>query len=65
MYHAGIGVDFHAGNDSGSSLGGQVGIAYEFGHAGSVNKPLFVQANYFITDKSSLDGFGLYVGYRF
>lgn len=65
VYHAGIGVDFHAGNDTGTSLGGQVGIAYEFGHAGSVNKPLFVQANYFLTDKSELSGFGFYVGYRF
>ncbi len=65
VYHAGVGIDFYAGDDTGTSLGGQVGIAYEFGHAGSANKPLFVQANYFITRKSELSGFGVYVGYRF
>ena len=65
VYNAGIGVDFRAGNDTGTSLGGRVGIAYEFGNSGRMDKPIFVQANYFLTDKSSLSGFGLYVGYRF
>lgn len=65
VYHAGIGIDFHAGDDTGTSLGGQVGIAYEFGNAGRANNPLFLQAKYFITDKSELSGFGLYLGYRF
>ncbi len=68
VYHAGIGIDFYNiddTDDTGTGLGGQVGIAYEFGNAGRVDKPLFVQAKYFITRKSELNGFGLYVGYRF
>ncbi len=69
VYSAGIGVDFYnidkLNNGTGTSLGGQVGIAYEFGNAGRVDKPLFVAAKYFITRKSDLGGFGLYVGYRF
>lgn len=68
VYSAGIGVDFYNVDrldETGTSLGGQVGIAYEFGNAGRVDKPLFVAAKYFITRKSDLGGFGLYVGYRF
>ena len=65
VYNAGIGVDFRAGDDTGTSLGGRVGIAYEFGNAGRLDKPIFVQANYFLSDKSTLSGFGVYVGYRF
>ena len=65
VYHAGVGVDFYAGDDTGTSLGGQVGIAYEFGSGKTVNNPLFLQAKYFLTNKSVLSGFGLYVGYRF
>lgn len=65
VYSAGVGVDFRAGDDTGTSLGGQVGIAYEFGSAGRAANPIFVQAKYFLTDKSDLSGFGLYLGYRF
>lgn len=68
VYHAGIGVDFYDLDDAGETgtgIGGQVGIAYEFGNAGRVDKPLFVQAKYFITRKSELNGFGIYLGYRF
>lgn len=68
VYHAGIGVDFYDiddTNDTGTGIGGQVGIAYEFGNAGRVDKPLFVQAKYFLTRKSELNGFGVYLGYRF
>lgn len=65
VYHAGVGIDFYAGDDTGTSLGGQVGIAYEFGNAGEANKPIFLQAKYFLTNKSQFSGFGLYVGYRF
>lgn len=68
VYSAGIGADFYNlddVNETGTSLGGQVGVAYEFGNAGRVDKPLFVQAKYFITRKSQLNGFGIYFGVRF
>lgn len=68
VYSAGIGADFYNVDDvnkTGTSLGGQVGVAYEFGNAGRADKPLFVQAKYFITRRSELSGFGLYLGYRF
>lgn len=68
VYSAGVGVNFYNIDDvdeTGTSLGGQVGIAYEFGNAGRMDKPLFVSAKYFLTRKSDLGGFGVYVGYRF
>ena len=65
VYNAGIGVDFYSADKNGTSLGGQVGISYEFGHGATLNNPLFVQAKYFITRESALNSFGLYVGYRF
>ena len=70
VYSAGIGADFYNLDDinkTGTGLGGQIGVAYEFGHpqADRPDKPLFVQAKYFITRRSELSGFGLYVGYRF
>jgi len=68
VYSAGIGADFYNIDDinkTGTSVGGQLGVAYEFGNAGEANKPLFVQAKYFFTRRSELSGFGLYLGYRF
>lgn len=65
VYNAGIGIDFYSGDRTGTSLGGQVGITYEFGSGATVNNPLFVQAKYFITRESALNGFGVYLGYRF
>lgn len=69
VYSAGLGVDFYNIDDinkTGTSLGGQVAVAYEFGHVnGAMDKPLFVQAKYFITSRSELSGFGVYLGYRF
>lgn len=68
VYSAGIGADFYNIDDiskTGTSLGGQVAVAYEFGHVDRMDKPLFVQAKYFITRHSELSGFGVYLGYRF
>lgn len=70
VYSAGIGVDFYNIDDinkTGTSLGGQLGVAYEFGRVQQdrPDKPLFVQAKYFITRRAELNGIGVYVGYRF
>lgn len=68
VYSAGIGVDFYdvdRSGDTGTSLGGQIGIAYEFSNVGRIDNPIFVSAKYFLTDRSELSGFGLYVGVRF
>jgi hypothetical protein len=66
VYSAGIGVDFvRTFSDDTTGLGGQLGIAYEFSNANSPNNPFFVQAKYFFSSKSDLNGFGVYAGYRF
>ncbi len=69
VFSAGAGVDFYnlgdIGDGSGTGLGGQLGVAYEFGQGASANNPLFLQAKYFFSSKSSANGLGIYVGYRF
>lgn len=69
VWSAGLGVDFYNidnPSESGTSLGGQVGVGYEFAQAGTMPvNPIFVQAKYFFTRDSRLNGFGLYVGVRF
>jgi len=62
VWSVGIGVDFdRVGTDS-TGIGGQVGVAYEFGPSPT---PFFIQAKYFLDAKSDLDGFGIYAGVRF
>ncbi|RYG34818.1 hypothetical protein EON81_14495 [bacterium] len=70
VFSAGIGLDIYkrgGGGNSDTSLGGQVGIAYEFGQSDTNTnaKPIFVQAKYFFTKDSDLGGLGLYLGVRF
>lgn len=66
VYSAGLGVDFvRTFSDDTTGLGGQLGIAYEFSNSNSPSNPFFVQAKYFFSSKSDLNGFGVYAGFRF
>lgn len=61
---AGVGVAFTSlpgKNDT--KFGYQAGISYDLPTASST--PLFVQAGFFGTEQSKLNGVGLYLGYRF
>lgn len=62
VYSAGIGVDFVRIGANTSGLCGQLAAAYEFGN---IPTPVFVQAKYFMSSKSQLNGFGLFAGIRF
>ena len=61
---AGIGVGFTSlpGADS-SKFAYQVGAAYDLPASSSV--PIFVEAKFFGSEQSRLNGFGVYVGVRF
>jgi hypothetical protein len=62
VWSAGIGIDFVRLGVNTSGLAGQVGVAYEIGN---MPNPFLVQAKYFLSSKSDLNGFGLYAGIRF
>jgi hypothetical protein len=62
VWSAGIGIDFVRLGANTSGLAGQVGVAYEFGTAPT---PFLLQAKYFLSSKTDLNGFGLYAGVRF
>jgi hypothetical protein len=66
VYSAGLGVDFvRIPSDNTIGLSGQLGITYEFANANAPVNPFFVQAKYFFSSKSELNGFGVFAGYRF
>jgi hypothetical protein len=66
VWSAGIGVDFvRTFTDDTTGFGGQLGATYEFANTNAPNNPFFVQAKYFFSSKSDLNGFGVYAGYRF
>ncbi|AIE86925.1 hypothetical protein [Fimbriimonas ginsengisoli] len=66
VFSAGLGVDFVRIGTSSTGLSGQLGATYEFANSGSTSyNPFFVQAKYFFSSKSDLNGFGVYAGYRF
>lgn len=66
VYSAGLGVDFvRTFSDSTTGLSGQLGVTYEFANANAPTTPFFVQAKYYISSKSDLNGFGVYAGFRF
>jgi hypothetical protein len=65
FYSIGVGAAFDrwdngtGGTASATHLAGQVGIGYNFMQGKS---PLFVEAKYWLDQKSVLNGFGLYLG---
>lgn len=67
VFSGGIGADFvRVADDDSSGFAGQLGVSYEFANSGkTAYNPFFVQAKYFFSSKSDLNGVGLYVGYRF
>lgn len=67
VFSGGIGMDFvRIGSSDKSGFAGQLGATYEFANSGKTTvNPFFVQAKYFFSSKSDLNGFGLYLGYRF
>ncbi len=62
VWHAGIGLDIVRFGANTSGFAAQVGAAYEFGPGPT---PFFLQAKYFFSSKSDLNGFGVFVGARF
>jgi hypothetical protein len=66
VWSAGIGVDFvRTFSDDSTGLGGQLGVTYEFANRNAPYNPFFVQAKYFLSSESDLNGFGVYAGFRF
>ena len=66
VWSAGLGVDFvRLPADNSLGLSGQLGATYEFKNGSAPYNPFFVQAKYFFSSKSELNGFGVYAGYRF
>jgi hypothetical protein len=63
VWHAGLGLDFVRLGANTSGLAGQIGATYEFGE--NTMTPFLVQAKYFLSSKSRLNGFGIYAGMRF
>ena len=62
VWSAGIGMDFVRIGTNTSGFAAQVGAAYEFGPGPT---PFFLQAKYFFSSKTDLNGFGIYAGARF
>ena len=62
VWSAGIGLDIVRFGANTSGFAAQVGAAYEFGPGPT---PFFVQAKYFFSSKSDLNGFGVFLGARF
>jgi len=67
VFAAGVGVDFMRVLGNGTTgIGGQVAATYEFAQSGKTNStPFFIQAKYFLSSKSDLNGFGVFLGVRF
>jgi hypothetical protein len=64
VWSVGLGPEFrHLGGDNAVGISGQVGVAYDL--ANNTTTPVFIQGKYFLSSKSELSGFGLYVGVRF
>jgi long-subunit fatty acid transport protein len=62
VWSAGVGLDIVRFGANTSGFAAQVGAAYEFGPGPT---PFFVQAKYFFSSKSDLNGFGVFLGARF
>jgi len=67
VFSGGVGIDFvRVGNNDDSGFAGQLGATYEFANSGKTTmNPFFLQAKYYFSSKSDLNGFGIYAGYRF
>lgn len=67
VFAAGVDIDFERTfNEDTTGIGGQLAATYEFAGSGKGNyNPLFIQAKYFVSSKSELDGFGVFLGVRF
>ena len=62
VWSAGVGLDMVRLGTNTTGFAAQVGAAYEFGPGPT---PFFVQAKYFFSSKTDLNGFGIFLGARF
>jgi hypothetical protein len=65
---AGPSVNFYNSDpksQSGSNLGAVISATWDFGGVENGERPVYLQAKYFIARRAEFDGIGVFVGFRF